>query len=189
MPMTDTERLANLQKAPEEALGQLMDEYMGLVYTVVKNQLGSFATNEDVEECVSDAFFTLYQQRDRIDVEKGTIKAYLCVIAKRKAITRYHQKNRRKDAVAVLEDMEFIDHETPEGQAMARDEVVALIDAIKSLGQPDAEILFRKYYLGEPSKEIAEKLNMTVSNLDSRAHRAIKKLQPQKGSVIYGGSL
>ena len=45
------------------------------------------------------------------------------------------------------------------------------------MGHPDSDIMFRKYYLGQSSKTIAEKLNMTVSNVDTRAHRAVERLR------------
>jgi RNA polymerase sigma-70 factor (ECF subfamily) len=57
-----------------------------------------------------------------------------------------------------------------------------VLDAVKSLGEPDSGIIFRKYYLGQSSKEIADALNLTVSNVDTRTHRALDKLRK-----IFGG--
>ena len=52
-----------------------------------------------------------------------------------------------------------------------------LVEAIKSLGEPDSEIIVRKFYFGESSKQISERLAMTVSAIDTRASRALKKLR------------
>ena len=49
------------------------------------------------------------------------------------------------------------------------------------MGHPDSDILFRKYYLGQSSKFIATKLNLTVSNVNTRAHRAVRKLRGKFG--------
>ena len=185
--MTDLECVKLLMDAPEAALQALMDQYMGLVYTIVNNLLKGVLAKEDVEECTSDVFLQFFRQRDRVDLEKGSIKAYLCTIAKRKAINRYREATRKPNLLPLMEHLELTEGETPEASAMVREETLALIQAIHSLGQPDAEILLRKYYLGESSKAIAERLGMTVSNLDTRAHRAIKKLQPLKECVTYGG--
>ena len=57
-----------------------------------------------------------------------------------------------------------------------------VLDAVKSLGEPDSGIIFRKYYLGQSSKEIANALKLTVSNVDTRTHRALDKLRK-----IFGG--
>ncbi|MDE6580520.1 MAG: sigma-70 family RNA polymerase sigma factor, partial [Ruminiclostridium sp.] len=53
----------------------------------------------------------------------------------------------------------------------------AVLSEIKALNEPDREILFRKYYLGESSKEIAARLKMSVSSIDTRTSRAVKKLR------------
>jgi len=49
------------------------------------------------------------------------------------------------------------------------------------LGEPDHEILIRKFYLLQPSKVIAEKMGMSVSAVDTRTHRAIAKLRDMLG--------
>ena len=51
------------------------------------------------------------------------------------------------------------------------------MDAVKGLGEPDSEIIIRKFYLGESSKQISDRLSMTVSAIDTRTSRALKKLR------------
>lgn len=46
----------------------------------------------------------------------------------------------------------------------------------------DSSIIIRKYYFGESSKKIADALNLTVSNVDTRMHRALNKLRK-----LFGG--
>ena len=58
-----------------------------------------------------------------------------------------------------------------------KDLLERIFKEIAAMGHPDSDIMFRKYYLGQSSKTIAEKLNMTVSNVDTRAHRAVEKLR------------
>ncbi|MCQ2428683.1 MAG: sigma-70 family RNA polymerase sigma factor, partial [Clostridia bacterium] len=58
-----------------------------------------------------------------------------------------------------------------------------LFSEITKLGEPDSSIMFRKYYLGESSKTIADAVGMTPANVDNRAHRAIAKLKK-----IFSGS-
>jgi RNA polymerase sigma-70 factor (ECF subfamily) len=58
----------------------------------------------------------------------------------------------------------------------------SVLKAIEALGSPDRDIIFRKYYYGQTSKEIARDLGPSVSNVDTRAHRAILKLRK-----LFGG--
>ena len=60
----------------------------------------------------------------------------------------------------------------------------AFLEKMKAFDADLAEftILLRKYYFSDSSKEIAASLNLTVSAVDTRAHRAILKLRS-----IFGG--
>ena len=66
---------------------------------------------------------------------------------------------------------------SPDRETADRAERLAFIEAVEALGKPDGEIIVRKYYLGQSSREIAERLHMTVSVVDTRTHRAIKRLK------------
>ena len=58
-----------------------------------------------------------------------------------------------------------------------------VIKAVVELGEPDSSIIFRKYYYGESSKDISKALGVSVSNVDTRTHRALNKLRK-----MFGGS-
>ena len=178
--MTDVELLELLHSDTHDALEQIMDLHTGLIYSIVRNKIYSICSTEDVEECVSDVFFDFYLNIDKIDLAKGSIKNYLCVIAKRRAINKYHQNCRICNSVSFEEetiDPELSDDFCGDDELIKEEERQALTEAINSLGPPDSEIIKRKYYLLESSKCIAERLNMTVNAVDLRIFRAIKKLR------------
>ena len=56
-----------------------------------------------------------------------------------------------------------------------------VIKAVEELGEPDSSIIFRKFYYGESSKDIAKAVGLTVSNVDTRTHRALNKLRKMFG--------
>ena len=53
----------------------------------------------------------------------------------------------------------------------------ALIDAVKSLGEPDSSIFIRKYYLGQKNKDIAKELKMRQGTVNTRISRGLDKLR------------
>ena len=76
-------------------MGLLMEQYMGLLWSACHLYL----TNpEDIRECVQETFVDFYGNRERFRAERGTVKAYLYVIAKRKAI-RMAAQNGKQSAV------------------------------------------------------------------------------------------
>ena len=83
----DIELLELLHNKPERGLKMMMDNYMALIYTIIFNKLSGMYSKEDIEECVNDVFFGVLNYKNRIDVQKESFKAFMAVVAKRKART------------------------------------------------------------------------------------------------------
>ena len=182
--MDDNRLLRLLHKDPNAGMERLMNQYTGLVYAVVKGKLeNSYYVSSDIEDCVADVFSKFYAELSDYDPERGNIKSYLCVIARNHAINIAKRRSMierlpldGEDPLGQYADDVSIDSEIAEEEL--RREVIG---AIEALGEPDSSILFRKYYYGESSKEIAEAVGLTASNVDTRAHRALNKLRKMFG--------
>lgn len=164
-----------LQKKPEEGMKLLMAEYMGLCYTIVRARLSGFP-QEDIEECVSDIFVDLYRYRERIDLEKGGMRAFLSVVARRRAADFYRQAMKKRTLPLETEIQE-------EKKGISLEEKEALLAAIRSLGQPDEKILIWKFYFGYPTKRIAEALGLKENTIDQKVKRGLQKLR----RILEGG--
>lgn len=182
--MTDERLLILLRNEPENGMRKLTQQYGGLVSTVIRGRLFKPAFSErDIEECASDVFSDFYLMLPGFDESCGSVKALLAVLARRRAadvLRRYYRNGenlslQEEDAAGSL----FIETELEERELREK-----LVKCINGLAQPDREIIIRKYYLGQPSKEIAKALSMTVSNVDTRAHRALKRLRDELESEI-----
>ncbi len=177
----DNEILELLQKKNDKGLELMMDTYMGLVYTIVYNKISTICSREDVEECVSDVFYELHKNSDKIDLDKGSLKAFLAVIAKRKAIDIYRKYYKQNSNVVYIEtfkesELAYLksDYEKPDHDKEVR---TKMIKDIKALGQPDSEILIRKYFFEQPSKVISEAMGIKVNTIDKRVSRVLIKLK------------
>lgn len=181
--MRDTDLLKKLKKDPEAGMRLLMDQYAPLIYALVRGKMQpSVFDSMDVEGCVADTFSEFYCSLDRYNPACGSIRSFLCTIAKRNTVDclrRYY----RDAQMRVLDDgrMEAAEEWSLEGDFEDRNLRMSLMQAIRDLGEPDHEILVRKFYLGQSSEEIAARLGLTVSNVDTRTHRAIRKLREQLG--------
>lgn len=183
--MDDRELLRILETDPESGIRQMMQRYAALAYSIVAGRAGSAASSEDIEECVSDVFFEVYRQRGRFDPEKGTLRAFVSVVARRRAINLFRRTVREAGRRA--------DGEPPEGKTDSFEELLigaeerkSLIETVRSLGEPDSQIIFRKYYFGQKSKEIASDLGMTPGAVDTRLSRALGKLRSMLGGKDDG---
>lgn len=182
--MNDTALIKLIRRSPEKGLSVLMDEYMGLVHSVIRGRLRGAELRQDAEEAAADTFIEFYRGIDSFDPKKGSIKAYLCTIARRRAAGAYRKK--LSEGVRLSLDDEtaadtFAEYASFDDELLRGERKHALFEAINALGAPDREIIIRKYYLGEPSRAIAERLGMSVSAVDTRTHRALKKLRTELG--------
>lgn len=185
--MSDQELVNMFQVNPEKALDKTMDLYMGLVYYIASGTLSALSSKEDVEECVIDVFHEVYRQRAAINLDKGTVKAFIAVIAKRKAISKYRSI---KNKISLTSSLDEAFGATLSGNADTEKVVVdkeyqsELIGVIKSLGEPDGEIFIRKYYFGQSTKSIAEDLGMKENTIDKKVSRGHRKLRELLGGVL-----
>lgn len=97
--MFDTALLKMIKESSNPGLSHLIDQYTPLVYTIVKSKISSVCSEEDIEEIVSDVFIAFYNQIDHVNLSKGSLAAYLTVIAKRKAVDRFRKALRLKTGI------------------------------------------------------------------------------------------
>lgn len=182
--MDDGELVGLIVRDPERGLSELMGRHMGLVVSIVKGRLQTACSREDIEETVSDVFLEFYRGIGNFAPEKGSVKGYLCSIARRRSAEVFKRKLREGDPLSLDDEtaIEMPADGSSMDDSLIRDERRQLLfTAIDALGEPDREIVVRKYFLNEPSKSIAKRLDMSVPAVDTRTHRALKKLKKLLG--------
>lgn len=178
--MEEKKLLELLQKKPNEGMKELMGQYMGYCYSIVRKRLAGFP-QEDIEECVSDVFLAAYRYREKINLEKGGFRAFLAIVSRRMAADRYHDAL-KKGTLPLEEDLP----ESPKGISFEEKEV--LLEAIRALGDPDEKILIWKFYYGYPTKKIAEALGLKENTVDQKVKRGLEKLRKTlEGGGFYEG--
>ncbi len=178
--MQDKELIELIKTNPNVGLDKLMKDYMGLICTIVREKLHSVCDEFEMESCASDVFVEFYNNIDKYTEDKGSIKSFICVIAKRRAIDIFRSKSKEFGNVSMDDDEAYVsvpDNVDIEASYISNEQKKELLEAINSLGEPDHEIIVRKFYLGESSKQISERLSMTVTAIDTRSSRALKKLK------------
>ncbi len=166
----DGKILELLKSQPEQGMGLLIEKYMGLCYYIVKSRLEGFGM-EDVEECINDIFVEIYRNIEKIDLNRGTLKAFLSIIARRKAAKRYqalhsHQELPLEETVTQKGDT-FLTMETRS----------VLLESIKKLGEPDSRIFMLKYYFGYSTKMIAAYFQLNENTVDKKVQRGLEKIK------------
>ena len=158
-----------------EVMNEVINKYSRLLWPIVSAVLEHVGSEQDVEECVADAFIYLWQYPEKFDPAKGSLKSWLCLVARSRAIDRYRQIVRKGElpleeavlSVSLGMQEELIGRET-------RQELVA---AVNALGEPAREILVRRYYYNQKPRQIALALGMTVKQVDNSLYRSKRQLR------------
>lgn len=180
--MTDKELIGLIKKNKDKGLSKAIDLYSPLIYKVVSSVILPVGSKQDAEECVSDTFLAFYEAVDRFDLEKASIKTYLAVIGKRKAIDLYRTLKKRSENEAVFDDSES----EKESFTLTFERKNAIMKAVKALGEPDTSIITRRYFLGETAKEIGKALGLSQEAVQKRIERSKQKLKTELGGVFNG---
>ncbi len=173
--MTDSELLALMDTEPARAMQAISEKYSGYIYAIVRDKLKTFQ-NEDIDETVQDIFVKLWQSRRKIDLTRGSLKAYICVLAKSVSIRKREQlaKAQKVIPLELISDYKA-DDKTVESELTK----IELISFIKALPNDDRQLIMRRFYFGQAYKDIADSLGINEAAARKRCERILKKLAKQ----------
>ena len=181
--MTEKQMLKGLVTGDERALDDAISSYSRLLWSIALAVLRNIGTKEDMEECVADAFIQLWKSSASLSESGGSVKSWLCVAVKSRAIDRY-RKIVQKSEIALDEQLAscrsgIVDQTL---DAVLQRELIA---AIHALGEPDREIILRRFYYRQKPKEISLALDLPIRQVENRIFRAKQKLRAQ----LEGGTI
>ena len=168
--------MAMVDEPEDKALfEQAYDRYKGKMLSLAYKLTGSY---HDAEEAVSSAFFKIAGNFGKIKrLEPRKRAAYYCVIVKNCAYDILRERSRHGELL--LDEEEGI----ADGSTDVSDEVLGdygyekIVDAIRSLPEIYAEVLYLQNVTGLSISEIAADLGQSESVVRKRLERARQKLR------------
>lgn len=171
--MNEDALLKRMKNRDETALEELISEYESYIQKTVSRILLPYMTQEDVKEVVNDSFYSLWTHTDGIDLEKGSIKAYLTVISRNAAKNKF----REYKGEVPLQENDSVEIEDMYEQMERKERAAILKEALSCLKAEEKEILMRYYYLYQSTGEIAEMMELSVNTVKSKLRRGRRKLE------------
>ena len=162
-------------------LEKIIDEYSGYIYTIIQNMSANIFKQEDIEEIISDTFFILWRNKEKLDKEK-LLSSYIAGIARNLVKEKARVVNINVDISNyenVLQDCEKIDMICEQ-----REKISIIENTVKSMKEDDIFIFNCYYYSSMKINEIANILNVSEFNVKSRLYRIRKKI---KKELMKGG--
>ena len=164
-------------------LEKVIDEYSGYVYKIIKNM--AILSEEDTEEIVSDTFFILWKNKEKLEEEK-LLSSYIAGIAR----NLIKEKTRVININANISDYENIIQDCAQIDMICeqREKISIIEKTVKAMKEDDIFIFSLYYYSSMKINEIANILNVSEFNVKSRLYRIRKKIKKelQKGGYSDG---
>lgn len=173
--MNDERTILAIRKREADAINEVIKKYSKLLWSVSGAILNNIGATQDVEECVADTFIYLWEHPDKYDPGRGRLKTWLSIVARTQAVNRCREIAKRN--TVPLEETDFINHIGIVDDILKEETRRTLLAAINALGEPDCEILIRRYYYEQKPKEIALALDMSVKQIDNRLYQTKLKLR------------
>lgn len=170
----DAVLVARLAAGDEEALAEVWQRHGPLVFGLARRLTGDSSTAEDVTQ---EVFVTLWQQPERFDAQRGSLRAYLGVQAQRRAIDAIRRDGRRAEREHRHHRLHPPAVSTPGDSAECSELSGVVRDAIKKLPVEQREAVELAYFSGLTHREVATTLGIPEGTAKSRLRLAQTKLQ------------
>lgn len=172
--LNDKKIIAAIIKRDEQMFSFVVKKYSKLLWKIAAPILINAASACDVEECVADVFIHLWQYPEKYDSDKGSLSAWLSMVARSKAIDRYRQIIRKREV-----PVEEIAAKSPAYAEIATTDAEheKLLSCISGLDEKEKELIIRRYYYEQKPAEIAVALDMPKKQVENRLYYVKQKLK------------
>ena len=165
---TDSAIMLGIMKKDQHAFEALVDKYGGLIKSVVRYHLAAFSAY--AEDCENDILLSIWQNADRFDSEKNSLKNWIGAVSKYKCID-YKRKYCKELETENIDDKAIAKNDV---YSSLQEDISALLEA---LPEADRQLFYRHYILGERVEDIAHAMHSKTSLLYNRLSRGRKKLK------------
>ena len=166
------------QQGNDEAFTKLVEEHQTHVYNLCYRMLGE---PEAAEDAAQETFLRAYQNLHRYDRIRSfatwllSIAAHYCIDRlRRRKLSMFSMDQENDDGTSFeIRDTASPD---PEAESVKREDRDRLHVLLKDLDDTDRAAIILRYWHDYSEIEIADTLNLTVSAVKSRLHRARRAL-------------
>lgn len=161
----------------------IIKDFSGYVFVIIKNSKYNF-NDEDIEEIASDVFLVIWQNRNKLDINKE-IKPYIAGITKNLILKKQRSIINKNINIEVLErniqdnvDVYFTTEE--------KEKTRIIMQKLKEMKEEDKKIFMSYYYHSKKIKDISKECNISEIKVKSRLSRIRKNLKKELEKRGYG---
>jgi len=176
---TDALLASRLTAGDDLALAEAFDRFGAAVYGAARRVTGDGASAQDVAQ---DVFVNLWSQPGRYDPAAGSLRTYLVVLARRRAVDLIRSELRR---IARQERHHRLapgrPASSPGDDVLAADMAATIRAAVRALPESQRRVVELAYFEGLSYREVAAAAGIPEGTAKSRIRLALAKLETALG--------
>lgn len=157
----------------ERALEEIYDQFAALVHGITLRVTGDRATAADATQ---DVFVTLWQRPDGFDPDRGSLRSYLAVVARRRAVDALRKRGRVSQVEDRLASADVVTPPNVEEAAAALVLGEKVRRAVRRLPDDQRVAVELAYFRGLTFVEVAAHLGIPEGTAKSRLRLALGRL-------------
>ena len=155
-------------------LERIINEYSPYTAKVIDNMAGHGLNDEDKEEIISEVFFILWKNKDRLDVNKY-LSSYIAGIT-RNIVREYFRKNKSNLDISDYENSLY-SYDKIDILDSSIEEISKIEKKLENMKEIDKEVFLDFYYSSKSIKDIAKKLKISEFSVKQRLYRIRNKIK------------
>jgi RNA polymerase sigma-70 factor (ECF subfamily) len=167
--------LQKIAEGDQAAVGQCLDQYGDLIWSLARRFLGASA---EAEDAVQEIFIEIWSSAARYRPDAGSEVTFVATIARRRLIDRLRKHSRTPDSELYDEGIAS-QNPDPVNRITENVEVQNVVQILEAMSEEHREILSMSIYQGYSHSEIADQLNMPLGTVKTRVRRGLMHIREQ----------
>jgi RNA polymerase sigma-70 factor (ECF subfamily) len=183
---SDAVLVVAISRYRQEALAEAYRRHAGAVFALARRLLNDATL---AEEIVQEVFLRIWNQPEKFDPERGTLRSYLLAQCHGRSVDLLRSESSRRlreerDARRTAEKGYDLEHEVVDLTVAER-----VKEALHLLPPVEREAIALAYFGGHTYREVAELLDQPEGTVKSRIRAGLKRLHSELVSAGIGGDL
>ena len=162
--------ISAIRAGDEQAMEEIYERYSPVVYSVALRVLGDTAAAEDI---LQEVFMQLWRNSAVFDANRGSLPAWLAVIARNRAIDVLRKRKAETDVAEVIV---FVEQDLASHTEWSR-ALEKIRGALGSMPEPQRTALEMAFFEGLTHTEIAEKTGEPLGTVKTRIRAGLLTLR------------
>ena len=174
--MNESNKIKHYIKDNELDLEKIINEYSSYTATIVNNMANASLNNEDKEEIISEVFFILWKNKDKLDYNKK-MSSYIAGIA-RNVVKEYLRKKQIHFDISDYENSLY-SYDSVEFLNDNIEEIKKIEKKLETIKEIDKKVFTDFYYSSKSIKDIAKEQKISEFSVKQRLYRIRNKIKKE----------